>query len=358
MSEAEDRDSKTEEATERRLQRSIEQGDAPVTREAAVAAGMLAAWGVLALLAGSASVRTARVLALAWDQAGTARLTSEADARVWLLALAGEILSAWALPLLLVGAAGAGASLAQSRQLFVAKRLAPDFARLSPVKGMSRLLGKANLAEFVKAVFKLALLSVLTIVVVKAQWPAIVDTQFTDALDVPNALSAVVLRLLGLAALALLVMAAMDAALARFLWRRRLRMSKQEVRDEMKEQDGDPALAARRKAIARSRLRKRLAAVVPRATVVIANPTHYAVALRYVAGDGGAPVVVAKGLDFAALTIRQMAEAHGIPVVENKPLARSLHDRVSVDQQIPAEFYRAIADVLILLQRRGRVRLR
>jgi len=130
-------------------------------------------------------------------------------------------------------------------------------------------------------------------------------------------------------------------------------MTRQEVKDEAKQSDGDRALMARRRSIALRRIRKQLKAAVPRATLVLANPTHYAVALRYVPSEGGAPVVVAKGLDHIALSIRRIAEEHKIPVFEDKPLARSMHDSVSVDRPIPVEFYKAVANIMIILHRRG-----
>jgi flagellar biosynthetic protein FlhB len=129
-------------------------------------------------------------------------------------------------------------------------------------------------------------------------------------------------------------------------------MAPQEVKDERKQADGDPHIKARRRSIQRSRARKRMMNAVPRATLVVANPTHFAVALRYVRSEGGAPRVVAKGQDLIALSIRRIAEENGIPVVEDKALARSLYAKVEVDQMIPVEFYKAVAQILLRLQSR------
>jgi len=126
-------------------------------------------------------------------------------------------------------------------------------------------------------------------------------------------------------------------------------MTRQEVKDEMKQVDGDPIVKARLRSLARDRLRKRMIAAVPRATVVISNPTHYAVALRYVREEGGAPLVVAKGRDLIALKIREVAATHGIPVVENKSLAQALYRSVEVDRMIPPEFYKAVAEIIFFL---------
>jgi flagellar biosynthetic protein FlhB len=129
-------------------------------------------------------------------------------------------------------------------------------------------------------------------------------------------------------------------------------MAPQEVKDERKQSEGDPLVKAKQRSIARARARQRMISAVPRATLVIANPTHFAVALRYVRSEGGAPRVVAKGQDLVALTIRKIAEENAIPVIEDKALARSLYAKVEVDQMIPVEFYKAVAQILLRLQAR------
>ena len=142
-------------------------------------------------------------------------------------------------------------------------------------------------------------------------------------------------RLLSSLAVAVLVLVAADIVWSRLFWHRELKMTRQEIKDELKQADGDPIVKARQRSLARDRMRKRMIAAVPKATMVIANPTHYAVALRYVREEGGAPLVVAKGQDLIALKIREIAVQHGIPIVENKALARSLYRSAEVDKMIP-----------------------
>jgi flagellar biosynthetic protein FlhB len=142
--------------------------------------------------------------------------------------------------------------------------------------------------------------------------------------------------------------------LVRHKWLRDLRMTKQEIKDEAKEAEGDPAIKMRIRMLARQRLKRRMMAAVPKATVVIANPTHYAVALRYVRSEGGAPRVVAKGRDSLALRIRSTAEQSGIPVIENKALARALYESVPLDATLAPEFYRAVAEIISVIMRRER----
>ena len=142
------------------------------------------------------------------------------------------------------------------------------------------------------------------------------------------------------------VIAAFDFVWSRFHWRQELRMTRQEVKDEMKQSEGDPIVKGRLRSLARDRARRRMMTAVPRATLIIANPTHFSIALRYVREENSAPVVLAKGQDLVALKIREIAAAHNIPVFEDVALARSMYKQVSVDSVIPAQFYQAVAELV------------
>ena len=168
---------------------------------------------------------------------------------------------------------------------------------------------------------------------------------------VPGLMQELIVRFLSAVAAATTVLVAADLAWSRFSWRRDLRMSRQEVKDELKQTEGDPLIKMRLRSLQRDRSRKRMMAAVPRATLVVANPTHYSVALRYVREEGGAPLVLAKGKDLIALKIRFIAEHNGIPIYEDKALARSLYDKVEVDRMIPPEFYKAVAGIILFLAR-------
>jgi flagellar biosynthetic protein FlhB len=165
----------------------------------------------------------------------------------------------------------------------------------------------------------------------------------------PGLILSLASRLVATIAVATLVLVAADIVWTRVSWQRDLRMTRQEVKDELKQADGDPIVKARLRSLARDRMRKRMMAAVPRATLVIANPTHFAVALRYVREEGGAPLVVAKGQDLIALKIREIAAEHGIPIIEDKALARSLYKAVEVDKMIPPEFYKAVAQIVFFV---------
>ncbi len=168
----------------------------------------------------------------------------------------------------------------------------------------------------------------------------------------PERILALAVRTIAAVLVATLAVASADLVWSRLLWRRDNRMSKHEVKEELKQAEGDRMIKARLRSLRLDRSRKRMLSAVPRATMIVANPTHYAVAMRYVRSEGGAPIVLAKGADLIALKICAIAEAHDIPVVEDKPLARSLYAAVEVERPIPAEFYRAVAEIVHLIQQR------
>jgi flagellar biosynthetic protein FlhB len=173
---------------------------------------------------------------------------------------------------------------------------------------------------------------------------------FADIGDLPQRILGLCGRIISAVLVATLVVAGADLAWARIHWRRDQRMSRQEVKEEVRQSEGDRLMRARLRSLRLDRSRKRMLTAVPRATMVVVNPTHYAVALRYVRSEGGAPLVIAKGVDLIALKIREIAEENSIPIIEDKPLARSLYDVVVVDSFIPPEFYRAVAELVHLIQ--------
>jgi flagellar biosynthetic protein FlhB len=247
-------------------------------------------------------------------------------------------------------AGGLIASMAQNAPRFVLERIQPDLSRLSPIKGLSRLFSFKGLTEFLKSILKLGgVLAIVAFVLASERIP-LINSMFMDIGELPEHIVGVLIRLLSAVVVATTVLASADVVWARVHWRRDHQMSHQEIKEEIKASEGDQMLKARLRSIRLDRSRKRMLAGVPKATMVIVNPTHYAVALRYVRSEGGVPLVVAKGLDLIALKIREIAEQNNIPVIEDKPLARSLYEVVTVDSVIPAEFYRTIAEVIHLIQ--------
>jgi flagellar biosynthetic protein FlhB len=208
--------------------------------------------------------------------------------------------------------------------------------------------------EFVKSVIKLTVVAAIIWITLKRDLPRFVSALSADPYLLPDLMLDLATGILVPLLILALALAIADLVWSRFRWRRELRMTHHDVKQEMKEAEGDPLLKARIRQNARQRSHRMLESL-PTASMVITNPTHYAVALRYTRGEGGAPVVVAKGVDHLALRIREIATEHAVPLIENRPLARSLYDQVDIDEQIPPEFYRAVAEIIHYLNSRGRL---
>jgi flagellar biosynthetic protein FlhB len=272
------------------------------------------------------------------------------------LALADPLVAAgvrFLLPtVILLTAAGVLASVAQSPPRIVPDRILPDASRISVRNGFRRVFGARGWTEFLKSLVKLAAVIAVAMMMLIGQKAVLLTAMETDPGMLPERVLDLAVKTIAAVLVATVAVAAADLAWSRILWRRDHRMSKQELKEELRQAEGDRMIKARLRSLRLDRSRKRMLSAVPRATMVVVNPTHYAVAMRYVRAEGGAPIVVAKGADFIALKIRSIAEDHAIPVIEDKPLARSLYAAVDVDRPIPAEFYRAVAEIVHLIQQR------
>jgi flagellar biosynthetic protein FlhB len=265
-----------------------------------------------------------------------------------------EVLAIMALPLLLLALAAIGGNIIQHPLVWSTEQLMPKLSKISPMSGAKRLFSKQALANFVKGIAKLGLFGALMVWVL---WPerhrldALVMTDVAALTELTRTLS---IKLLGAVVGALAIIAALDYLFQYRTWFQRQKMSVRELKEEFKHSEGDPTVKARIRQIREERSRKRMMAAVPKASVVITNPTHYAVALQYDRGMN-APLCVAKGVDNIALKIREVAREHGVPVVENPPLARALNATVEIDREIPAEHYKAVAEVIgyVMRLRRG-----
>jgi flagellar biosynthetic protein FlhB len=334
---------KTEPATQRRLDKAAAEGNVALSREAVGFATLLASTLVAAILLPGQVAELAAAMRGTLGRAhelGVAQVTRE-----WL----GLFLQlSW--PVALAAVAGAVvATLAQTRGAIAASAVKPGLAKISPISGVTRILGPEGLLEFARTLTKL-------IFVAGAIWYVTGDLPALTALlsEPPAAMFGAagqgVLRLLGatLAAFALLVL--LDLILVRFRHLSRLRMSRQELKEEMKESEGDPIIKGRLRQLREAAGRRRMMAAVPRATVVITNPTHYAVALAYEPGQAAAPRVVAKGVDEMAARIREVARQAGVPLMADPPLARALY-RVELEEEIPAEHWDAAARIIAYVMR-------
>lgn len=349
-----DKEGKTEEVTEKKIRDAIEKGSVPFSKELPTFASLAGLILITAFFIVGGAIGLASSLKGFIDDPGRWPLEDTADAVQLFGAVNFDAARLLAPVVIVLAIAGLASSLLQNSPRIVFDRIKPQLSRLSLSAGWRRIFGIQGWVEFLKGAFKLSALAVLAYLLVRAARFDVFNSMFMAPHALPELMQTMAIRLFLAVVAAIVLLVVADLVWSRFFWRRELRMTRQEVKDEQKQSDGDPIIKARLRSLARDRARKRMMARVPQATVVIANPTHYAIALRYVRTENRAPLVVAKGLDLIALKIRAVAEKHGIPVVEDKLLARSLYDKVEVDQLIPPEFYRAVANVILYIMSRGR----
>lgn len=338
---------KTEEATPRRLEKAREEGQVIISRElisfTVLGAGLLGMVFGLPTL-GYELMRGMRGVMENTHQLQIGLVGSEMM-RLGLMAI---------LPVMVMGMIGAiAATMLQSRGLISAKGLKPQFSRLNPASGIKRLLGPEGAIEFLRTLIKLA-------VICAALWWALGDPQELRMVlslspgDLLHRMMQASMDLFIAAVLAFAAIAVLDYLVARFRHLRRLRMTRQELREEVKESEGDPQIKGRIRNLRMARARRRMMAAIPKAAVIITNPTHYAVALAYDETSQAAPRVVAKGTEAVAARIRAVAEEAGVPLVSNPPLARALF-KLELETEIPAEHYQAVAEIIAYVWRlRGR----
>jgi flagellar biosynthesis protein FlhB len=353
MADQNDDNEKSEDPTQKKLDDALKRGDVAKSQE--VSTWFVLAGATLMLVAFSGSMGASLKTSLGGIVANAHRIPVDGASLSRLSGRIGvETLAALAIPILLIALFAIAGNLIQHRLVWSTESLKPKLSKISPLAGMKRLFSKVALVNFAKGLVKIALIgTVLSLLL----WPERGRLETLVTIDASAILPFTAVFALKMFAFVVVIMAFIAAADFYFQYRQwfeKQKMSMREIKEEFKQSDGDPIIKARIRRIREGRMRKRMMAAVPNASVVIMNPTHYAVALKYEQGDN-APLCVAKGLDGLALKIRQVAEAHGIPVVENPPLARALHATVEVDREIPVEHYRAVAEVIgyVMRMRRG-----
>lgn len=347
-----DKDSKTEEPTEKKIQDAVEKGNVPTSREAATFASFIGMLLVASFFLANGTANLTGALARLLDQPAAFSLENRADAMSLLNSVAMEA-ATLVLPIVIVlVVCGILASALQNAPSVVVDRIQPELSRISIGAGWKRIFGVQGQVEFLKALFKFGVVCAVGYYFVRSNTLSVANALLADPGGLPFLLLDLGIRVIATIALATGVLVALDVVWTRIFWHNELRMTREEVKEELKQMDGDPMVKARQRSLGRDRARRRMMQQVPRATVVITNPTHYAVALRYVREEGGAPVVLAKGKDLIALRIREIAEENSVPIIENKPLARALFKAAEVDQMIPKEFYKAVAEIIYFLSQR------
>ena len=335
---------RSEDPTQKRLDEALERGDVVKSQE--VSTWFVIGGGTLILLSFSGTMGGALTTSLRGLIANSYALRVDGGG---LLDMAGrlgaEVVAAMAIPLLLLMLAAIGGNVIQHRLVWSVESLKPKLSKISPLAGLQRLFSKQALANFAKGLLKLAVVGTVMTLQLWPERDKLESMVATDPHAVLPVTQSLALKVLGAVVAILALIAAADYLFQYRQWFERQKMSLREMKDEFKQTEGNPAIKGKMRQLRVNRMRKRMMAAVPKASVVITNPTHFAVALQYERGMN-APVCVAKGADLIARKIREVAEANGVPIVENPPLARALHATVEVDEEIPPEHYKAVAEVI------------
>jgi len=344
MADENDTSDKTEDPTQKRLDDAHDRGDVVKSQE--INTWFVIAGGTLVLSTFSGSMGGGILLPLRNLIANAGMIHTDGPS---LLALAQSLgyalMAAIGVPFLMLALAAIAGNMVQHRLVWSGESLKPKFSKISPAAGAKRIFGKQAAANFGKGLFKLiALGAVMTAIL----WPEHHRLETMVRFD-PAALfgitTGMTVHLMGAVVAMLAVVAIADYLFQYRQWFERQKMSLQEMKEEFKQSEGDPHIKGRIRQLRHARMKKRMMAAVPKASVVITNPTHYAVALTYERGMS-APICVAKGVDTIALKIREVAGKHDIPIIENVPLARALYATVDIDDEIPVEHYHAVAEVI------------
>ena len=345
MAEDQDKSQQTEEPTAKRLEQAREHGDVVKSNE--VTAFILLGGGTLAIamFGKSAATGLGRTL-IAFLEQPDAMSVDGAGLSAMMRVLVPEIALALLPIFAVVVTAGLAGHMLQARPGFALDKIAPDLSRLSPLSGLRRLFGVEGWVNLLKGLLKMVIVG---IAIWTQLWPergGLESILNQTTIGVVADMSRLLLKVLIASLIALGVIAGFDYLFQRMRWLSRNRMSKQEIKEEYRQNEGDPTIKSKIRALRQERARKRMMTAVPQATVVIMNPTHFAVALKYESGKMAAPICVAKGVDALALRIRAVAEENGVPVVENPPLARVLHAAIEIDEPVPPEHFKAVAQVI------------
>jgi flagellar biosynthetic protein FlhB len=341
---AEDDTERSEDPTQKRLDEALERGDVVKSQE--VNTWFIISAGALILRSFSGSMGDDLSTTMRGLLANSYAIRVDGPGFIQVVSKIGlEMIGAIGMPLLVLFIAAAAGNLIQHRLVWSTEALSPKFSKVSPIAGLGRLFSKQGLANFVKGLLKLGLIgSIMTALL----WPKRDRLEGLVTMDVAAMLPIVrslALDMLGAVVAALALVAVADYLFQYKQWYARQKMSLHEIKQEHKQSEGDPLVKGKIRQIRQQRARKRMMAAVPTASVIITNPTHFAIALQYERGMN-APICVAKGVDAIALKIREVADKHGVPIVENPPLARALHATIEIDQEVPAEHYKAVAEII------------
>jgi flagellar biosynthesis protein FlhB len=353
MADEDDGTERSEDPTQKRLDDALERGDVAKSQEVNTWFMIAGATLVISTFSGSigSTIQTPlrNIIANSWmirtDGPGLLQLAQNLELVVF---------AALGVPVLMLVLAAIAGNMLQHRLVWSGESLKPSLSKISPMAGAKRIFGKQAVANFAKGLFKvIALGSVMTAIL----WPErhrLESMLRFDPAAIFGVVTSLTLHLMGAVVAMLAVVAIADYFFQYRQWYERQKMSLRDMKEEFKQSEGDPHIKGRLRQLRHARMKKRMMAAVPKASVIITNPTHFAVALSYERGMP-APICVAKGVDRIALKIREVAGEHNIPIVENVPLARALYATVEIDDEIPVEHYHAVAEIIgyVMGLRRG-----
>ena len=345
MSESEDDASKTEEPSQKKLDDAKKKGQTISSRELNHFFMILALTAFVMAGVPSMGQKTMHLLAPFLTKPDEIEVSAAGFSNTMRHVAIGAM-AILAIPFLLTFLAAIAPSVVQRKWIWSAESIKPKLEKISPLSGFKRVFGMKAIIEFLKNVTKVVIVGIIVVMVAKPYFYKIAGTAGLQKIDMLAFTQAVAIKMLIAVCIMLFLLSIFDYFYQRLVFMKQMRMSKQELKDEYKQQEGDPHIKGKLKQIRREKARQRMMANVPKADVIVTNPTHYSVALQYDTATMAAPRIVAMGTDDVALRIREVAEKHKIILVRNPPLARALYDTGELDKEIPIEHFQAVAKVI------------
>lgn len=356
MAEGADDGDKTEDPTQKRLDDALQRGDVVKSQEVNTWFVIGGATLVLANFGVGMSEGLTTLMRGLLSNAHSIRMDGPALPHLF-QKISLEMLAAIAVPFLVLMMAALAGNVVQHRLVWSYDGLTPKFSKISPMAGVKRLFSKQALANLAKGIIKIIVIGSVLTAMMWPEWGRLEGLERTDPAAILPLTFTLSVKLMTAVVAILAAVAAADYLFQYRDWFARQKMSLQEIKEEFRQTEGDPVIKGKMKQVRQSKQRRRMMQKVPKAAVIITNPTHYAIALEYERGME-APICVAKGMDAVALKIREIGEKHAVPIVENPPLARALHATVEIDEAIPPEHYKAVAEVIGYVMKLRRTGLR
>jgi flagellar biosynthetic protein FlhB len=342
---------KTEKATSKKREQARDKGQVAISREVSSSMVLLASLGFFYFAGSWMFWNLAEVITRVFENVGTLRFNTIDDASIFSTEVLNRLLAILIPFLLPLAVLGFAVNVLQVGLKFSSEAIAPKFSKLNPISGMKRVVSLKSIVELAKSILKLVFIGTISYILVKGDlksFPLLVHQEVGQILVF---IARVSLKISFFVCLAMIILSVLDFLYQRWQHEQDLKMTKQEVKDEQKQTHGDPKVKSRIRSLQLEMARRRMMEAVPEADVVITNPTHFAIALKFNAEEMAAPRVLAKGAGHVAQRIKEIAAEHRIPMVEDKPLAQTLYKMVELGDYIPAELYRAVAEVLAYVYR-------